>query len=124
MGNPVRNARSGPRESDQLNVWPVRCRQATIRNLVPAIATSKPEQWETFLASAADRDVLESTWQEWNTSVQKLIAELEAKNIDYVLVELDLDEINDFCRQGGIPNNGQARSQVAGPKARERRQEE
>ena len=88
-------------------------------NLIPAIATYKPEQWETFLASAADRDTIESSWQKWNTSVQKLIAELEAKNIDYVLVELDVDEINDFCRREGIPNNGQARSRLARLKARD-----
>jgi hypothetical protein len=93
-------------------------------NLIPAIATYKPEQWETFLASAADRDTIESSWQKWNTSLQKLIADLEAKNIDYVLVELDVDEINDFCRREGIPNNGEARSRLAGLKASERRQEE
>ena len=86
---------------------------------IPAIATYKPEQWETFLASAADRDTLESTWQQWNASLQKLIADLEAKNIDYVLVELDVDEINDFCRREGIPNNDQARSRLAGLKARD-----
>ena len=56
--------------------------------------------------------------------MQKLIAELEAKNIDYVLVELDVDEINDFCRREGIPNNGEARSRLTGLKASERRQEE
>ncbi|HYZ74036.1 MAG TPA: hypothetical protein VE641_13215 [Chthoniobacterales bacterium] len=86
-------------------------------DLIPAIATYKPEQWETFLASAADRDALESSWQQWNTSLQKLIADLEARNIHYVLVELDVDEINDFCRREGIPNNGQARSRLASLKA-------
>jgi hypothetical protein len=87
-------------------------------SVIPAIATYKPEQSETFLASAADRDTLESTWQQWNTALQKLIADLEAKNIDYVLVELDVDEINDFCRREGIPNSGQARSWLASLKAR------
>lgn len=89
-------------------------------NLIPAIATYKPEQWEAFLASAADRDAIENSWQEWNRSLQKLIAELEAKNIDYVLVELDVEEINDFCKRERIPNNGEARSRLAGIKAGER----
>jgi hypothetical protein len=81
--------------------------------VVPAIATYKPEQWAALLASAADRDRLEGTWEAWNSSLQKLMAELTAKKMECIFVELDVDEINKFCKREGIPNDGQARAQLA-----------
>jgi hypothetical protein len=85
--------------------------------LITGIATYKPEQWEAFLASATDRDVLEDTWKKWNRGLHKLTAELDAKKVPYVLVKLDVDEINEFCRREGIRNDGPARAKLVRLKA-------
>jgi hypothetical protein len=82
-----------------------------------AIACYRPDQWEELLASAADREQLEPTWDEWNTTVEKLIAGLEAKSIPYVRVLLDVEEIKQFCKEQGIPNDGKARTNLAIHKA-------
>jgi hypothetical protein len=92
--------------------------------LITGIATYKPEQWEAFLASATDRDALDNTWEKWNGGLHKLTAELDAKKVPYVLVELDVDEINEFCRREGIRNDGPARAKLALLKAQDQYGEE
>ena len=48
---------------------------------------------------------------------EKLIAGLEARNIPYVRVLLDVEEIEQFCEERGIPNDAKARSNLAIHKA-------
>jgi hypothetical protein len=87
-------------------------------NAVPAVATYDPAQWDALLATAADRDDLEDTWEEWNAGLQKVITEFETRRVPFILVSLDVDEINQFCREKGIPNDSKARAQLAAHKAR------
>jgi hypothetical protein len=84
-----------------------------------AIATYRKDQWEMLRATAADRDNLEETWEEWNTGLEKLVAKLEAGGILYVRVLLDVEEIQRFCQEQGIPNDSTARSKLALSKAKE-----
>jgi hypothetical protein len=90
--------------------------QATV---LPAIATYRQDQWEALLATAADRDKLEETWEEWNAGVEKLIAEFAARSIPCVRVLLDVEEIKQFCEEQGIPNDGKARAELAARKAQQ-----
>lgn len=92
--------------------------------LITGIATYEPEQWEAFLASSTDRDALEDTWEKWNGGLHRLTAELDAKKVPYVLVELDVDEINEFCRREGVRNDGSARAKLARLKALDQNGEE
>jgi hypothetical protein len=68
-------------------------------------------------ASAADREKLEDTWEQWNAGVEKLIAQFEARGILYVRVPLNIEEIEQFCEEQGIPNDGEARVNLAIRKA-------
>jgi len=74
-------------------------------------------QWETLLAAAADRDTMDETWEKWNAGIEELIAGLEARSIPYVRVLLDIEEIEQFCEEQGIPNDAKARSNLAIRKA-------
>ena len=88
-------------------------------NVVTAIATYRPDQWEELLASAADRERLEDAWEEWNQGVEKFIAGLEARRIAFIRIPLDIAEIKQFCEEQGIPNDGAARATLANHKAEE-----
>jgi hypothetical protein len=59
----------------------------------------------------------ERTWEEWNAGIEKLMAELESRSIPYVRVLLDVEEIEQFCEEQGIPNDAEARSKLALRKA-------
>jgi hypothetical protein len=85
--------------------------------VLTAIATYRQDQWEALLAAAADRDKLEDTWEEWNAGIEKLIASLEARGISYLRVLLDVEEIEQFCEEQGIPNDAKTRSILAIRKA-------
>jgi hypothetical protein len=90
--------------------------------VLTAIATYRQDQWEALLAAAADRDKLEDTWEEWNAGLEKLIARLEAGSIPYLRVLLDVEEIEQFCEEQGIPNDAKARSILAIRKAEQNTQ--
>jgi hypothetical protein len=78
-----------------------------------AIATYRPDQWDTLRAVAADRDSLDETWEKWNARIEQLIAGFEAKGLAYVCVQLDVEEIEQYCKEEGIPNDSKARSKLA-----------
>jgi hypothetical protein len=83
------------------------------RRAYTAIASFKPEQWQELLATADDRDELEKTWEEWNARVESLTKKLSAHGIPFVRVVLDVDQINQYCKEHGVPNNGDTRSKLA-----------
>jgi hypothetical protein len=87
---------------------------------VTAIAFYKKEQWEELLASAEDRDNLERTWDEWNAQAEEMTQKMRKYGIRYVRVELDIEEIKEYCEQQGVSNNAAARAQLAALKARSR----
>ena len=78
-----------------------------------AIASYKPEQWQELLATADDRGNLAKTWEEWNAGVEQLTKKMSARGIPFVRVVLDVDEINQYCEEHGVPNNGDTRSKLA-----------
>ena len=43
---------------------------------------------------------------------------IEIRGLSFVEIELDVDEINRFCAEEGIPNDGHARARLAARKAR------
>ena len=85
--------------------------------VLTAIATYRQDQSEELLAAAADRDTMDETWEIWNAGIEELIAGLEARSIPYVRVLLDIEEIEQFCEEQGIPNDAKARSNLAIRKA-------
>jgi hypothetical protein len=85
--------------------------------VLPAIASYEPDQWGALLATVADREKMEDTWKEWNAGAEKLIAEFEKRGIPCVRVPLDVEEIKQYCEEQGIPNDANARSNLAMRKA-------
>ena len=96
---------------------PIEPKPAT--SVITAIASYKPDQWQEFLASADDRDNLEQTWEQWNAGVERLTEKLSAHGIPFRRVVLDVDEIIQYCKEHGVPNNGETRSTLARLKAEE-----
>ena len=113
LAKSVRHARSGRIGGVQLNPPAA---------LLTAVASYEPDQWGALLAAAADREKLEDTWEEWNAGAEKLIRELEKRGIPWVRVPLDVEEINQFCEEEGIPNDGAARANLAARKAQQNAQ--
>jgi hypothetical protein len=88
--------------------------------LLMAIATYPEDQWDKLRASAADRDSMDETWEKWNAGIEEVIASLESRGHAYVCVQLDVEEIEEYCKEQGVPNDSKARSALAILKAEDR----
>ncbi len=54
---------------------------------------------------------MHDTWAEWHKDFLKVKNELTAKGLEIVVVEIDLDELTNYCKLRKIKNDGKARSQ-------------
>ena len=59
---------------------------------------------------------------QFQAEIEKLVASLEARGISYLRVLLDVEEIEQFCEEQGIPNDAKARSILAIRKAEQNTQ--
>ncbi|MBV9999615.1 MAG: hypothetical protein JO015_10950, partial [Verrucomicrobia bacterium] len=56
---------------------------------------------------------------EWYANLQEVTAELEARGARCRPVLLDIEEIKQYCREQGVPNNGAARASLAARRAQQ-----
>jgi hypothetical protein len=103
-------------ECPECPFWALRTRpidQQGQSEVITGVAWYKPEQWPELLASAEDRDKLNASWEEWHTQAEELVQKMKSEGLFPVRVLLDIDEIKEYCEEHGVPNNGEARSQLA-----------
>jgi hypothetical protein len=74
------------------------------------IAYYREEDWNKFLNSIDDRDRMPETWHEWHESYLKARNGLKAQGFKVRKIVVDIDELQQYCMDKGIKNNGQARS--------------
>lgn len=58
-----------------------------------------------------DRESMHDSWHAWHKDIEKTKQDLVALGFEVVEVEVDLDELKEYCEQQGIKNDGTARSQ-------------
>jgi len=90
------------------------------KNLHLGLAIYRKDQWEAFLASADDLDLLETTWEEWNEVIIKTKKEMAVLGITLIDVIIDIEELNRYCREQNLPNNGDTRSYYVREKLHEK----
>lgn len=54
---------------------------------------------------------MHDTWKEWHKAFLKTRKDLISKGFDVTNIEIDLDELINYCKLKGIKNDGKARSQ-------------
>lgn len=69
------------------------------------------DQWYKLRAVAADPESLEDTYEEWVEVFNRGTAVLKKSGINALKVPVDVDELEAWCREKGLPINGEARSQ-------------
>ncbi len=75
------------------------------------LAYYNKRDWERFLKIINDRENMHDTWSEWHKDFLKVKNELTAQGLEVIDVEIDLNELTDYCKMRGIKNDGKARSQ-------------
>ena len=80
------------------------------------LAYYRKEDWMRFVASIDDRESMHDTWSEWHAAYLKAKSELIREGYMVRDVEIDIDELIEYCKLRGIKNDGKARSQFVNTK--------
>jgi len=75
------------------------------------IAYYKKEDWQRLLEIIDDRESMHETWSEWYKAYSKAKTGLISQGFIVVDIEVDLDELANYCHLRRIINDGKARSQ-------------
>jgi len=85
---------------------------------VIGVAWYRPEQWDRLLQIAADREVLEDTFEEWKVIAEESLKKF-ARGYHLRKVDIDVEELLGWCNAHNRPVDGAARSEFAAEKLRE-----
>lgn len=78
-----------------------------------AAAVYVPEHYARLLATAEDATDLETTWQEWYQVLQDTRQKMAALGMYLIDVIVDVDELQAYCQQRGLPNTSSTRAEYA-----------
>jgi len=90
--------------------------------VVMAVATYTRQQWNRLMEVADDRNELESSWEEWKTGHEEAIANLQRQGFEPIEIAVDVDALQEFCRQRGLRNDSGARAEYAAHQAQRHKQ--
>lgn len=79
--------------------------------IVINLAYYRRKDWKRFIRMIDDRESMHDSWHAWYKDIEKTKQDLLALGFEVVEVEVDLDELKEYCEQQGIKNDGTARSQ-------------
>ena len=69
------------------------------------------EQWQRLTEVVPDRNELDDTFQQWERSAKKAIAELKRRGQQVEKIPIRVDELLAWCTLRGVPPDGKARSE-------------
>ncbi|MGV8136824.1 MAG: hypothetical protein AB2L20_16565 [Mangrovibacterium sp.] len=75
------------------------------------LAYYRKKDWKRFIDSIDDKESIHDTWKEWHKSYLKAKKDLIKEGFAVQDIEVDIDELTEYCRLRRIKNDGKARSQ-------------
>jgi len=81
-----------------------------MKSRVIGIGFYRREQWHLLIETAADAHILEKTYDEWLELLDSSIEKIRSYGVEPELVDVDVNELLDFCKRQGLQNNAMARS--------------
>ena len=87
--------------------------------MVSGVAWYKREQWALLKSTAPDADDLEETYDEWLEFAKHSFKVIWDTGIDLVKVDVDVDELIEWCKNEERPVDGAARTSFVIQKMKE-----
>jgi hypothetical protein len=87
--------------------------------MVSGVAWYRAEQWPRLLETSVDRLELERTYDEWHAMATEGLAELARAGVWPQKVDVDVDEMVEWCRTRGRPVDAAARAQFVALKVKQ-----
>jgi len=86
--------------------------------LVLGIAWYRRDQWSRLRELSLDADELEATYEEWLVWATERLEELKAKGVAAHKVDVDVEELLNWCWKNALPVAAPARAQFAAERVR------
>jgi hypothetical protein len=96
-----------------------RPRHGNARAVAMGLAWYRPEQWARLIEVSADAGNLESTHEKWEVIAEKAVADFAQEGVAVQRVDVDVEELVEWCLARQCPVNAQARSSFAAHKLEE-----
>lgn len=87
------------------------------------MAVYRREDWRRLLDEADDAAELEKTWEAWEQNLRVVEDHMDRLAIKYREIEVNLDELQDFCRLKRLPNTAETRSDFAAERVWKKKKE-
>ena len=73
----------------------------------------QPDEWEKLKATAADKENLDDTYDEWKSNASRAIQDLRDEGQHIQKVSIKIEQLEVWCEEEGVDNISQARTQYA-----------
>ena len=77
------------------------------------LAYYRKSDWDKLVNSAADRQTLHESWEDWNKDYERTKRRLKHEGFVVHDMIIDIEKLNRYCTDRGVLNNGRSRSQYA-----------
>ena len=82
-------------------------------DVVTGICWYSAEQWARLREVASDPGELEETHEEWLTMMKRSLRSFREAGIQYQLIDIDVEELVNWCNRKRIPINSSSRAEYA-----------
>lgn len=86
--------------------------------IVLGVAWYRQEQWQLLRSVSEDRDRLEATYEAWLRQAEETLADMKSNGLNVRKVEVDVNELAEWCSSRAVPVNSQSRSDFVADKTR------
>ena len=86
---------------------------------VMCIAWFRRDQWFLLKQKVVDPEIIEDTYEEWEEEAEKLVQKFIALGKSIKNIDVDIFELEEWCKTNGLANDATARSQYAAQKGME-----
>ena len=80
------------------------------QNTLFGIAWYRKEQWELLKSTAADFELIEDTFEEWEKNAKKALRNLRKEGANVIKVDFDVEEFNEWCKKNNKRPDTRTRS--------------
>jgi len=87
---------------------------------VIGIAWYRKEQWELLKTTAADSEIIENTYEEWEKQATRTLIEIRNQGQNIERVEFDVEKFNEWCKKCGKKPDAKARTEYVTKLLREK----
>ena len=78
-----------------------------------SIAWYRPNQWALLKSVAADPEIIEDTYLEWEAVAERTLADLRAMGLSPMKVDVDVEKLVQWCEKKRRPVDAEARADYA-----------